>query len=131
MKAQQITGTMINHFQYVLKTYEQAVRDVEYYEKEYNDLNHALELLSFNAAQGYHLAKELQTNRRNRRVAKDTVYQLEPLYNLFSHSENFHKQLKIANKNVIKIAQSQSSRTYKVRVRTDMQKAFDKANGVI
>lgn len=131
MKAQQVTGNMINYFRDVKKEYEEAEKNVRFYESEYNDLTHALELTNFNASEGYKLAKELKQNRKNRREAKDIMNELNPLYMFMQSNSRFLQELKKVNTEVIKITQKKDSRKYHVRARADMQEAFDKSNEVM
>ena len=128
MRAQQVTSTMINYFQEIRKQYDKYVDDIKYHDKVHVDLSHALELLNFNASGGYKLAKEFQDNLKKRREAKDLLQEIEPLYQLFKRNDRFLKEIKTVNTDVMKINQSQKNRKYRVRARTDMQEAFDKAN---
>lgn len=52
-----ITSQLITAFQKVQSAVEQYESDVAYYDHEYTDLTHALELIPFDAAKGYLLAK--------------------------------------------------------------------------
>lgn len=67
--ALRLTSQLLTAFQAVQSAIQQNESDIIYYEHEYNDLTHALELTKFNAAEGYQLAVQLKENRLNRRKA--------------------------------------------------------------
>lgn len=112
---------------WVRSRYEQNEGDLVYYEKEFNDLTHALEFVEFDKDNGFEIAKQLRENRINRRLAKDENEVLKPLYELlrkYKTLENELNSIKVKTRNVLT---GQSNRVYKPRVRSDMQEAFDKA----
>ena len=125
--AHHLTNQLISIFQTVKQTYERNENDIAFYNQEYTDITHALELLHFNAAQGYRLAKQLKANRANRRLAKDQNQQLQPLYELLTRNQGFLKELRKVQSQIERIKSDQQNRLYTVRARTDMQAAFDRA----
>lgn len=125
--ALRLTSQLITAFQAVRSSVQQNESDIIYYEHEYNDLTHALELTKFNAAEGYQLAVQLKENRLNRRKAKDQVAQLQPLFDVMTRHQSFFQDLRKAQAQIEKIKSSQASRMYTARARTDMQDAFDRA----
>jgi hypothetical protein len=125
--ALRITSLMISAFQNVKSAVEQFESDVAYYDHEYNDLTHALELMTFDAAKGYQLAKQLKENRLKRRKAKDQLAQLQPLNELMGRYQNFFQELRRTQAQIEKIRTAQQNRIYTPRARTDMQEAFERA----
>lgn len=125
-----ITSQMIATFESVKSAMEKAKEDQDFCDREYNDLTHGLELINFNAYEGYKLAKQLQNNRIRRRILKNTVEQLQPLYELFKKNQGFFKELKNVQAQISTIRDIQQKRIYTPRARTDLQEAFNKANGV-
>ena len=127
--ALKITSQLIDSFQTVRDTVAQIERDQDFYEREYLDLTHALEIISFNASEGYKLAKQLKENRHNRRNAKNTKEQLMPLHDLMKRYNNFFKELKSVHSQIEVTRNIQRKRAYTPRVREDLQEAFDRAQG--
>lgn len=76
-------------------------------DKEIVDVYHTIELSTFNACEGYKLAKRLQDTLKRRRVIKDSEAML-PL-------------LADTAKNIKKAAESKNKRTYTYRVVTDLE----------
>lgn len=97
-------------------------REVQYYDHEYNDLTHALELTRFNASEGYKLAKQMQENREKRRTSKDCIAQLSPLCNVIKKHHHFFNELKSVEREVQSVIRTQNVRTYRPRVRDDLFK---------
>lgn len=102
--------------------------DVNYYDKEMQDLLHELELIKFNAFQGYSLAKKLKENRIHRRKAKDMNLALKPLYDFYMKNKDSFKELRSVQSEVTKIEANLKHRVYTPRVNNEMTEAFKKAN---
>ncbi|MNP60885.1 hypothetical protein D3C76_1560120 [compost metagenome] len=94
--------------------------ELAYYDGEYNDLTHALELLEFDQERGYQLALQLQSNRKARREAKNERERLQPLYDLLRDRQDFVSDLSRATAKAHSVAQRQSHRVYTPRVREDI-----------
>ena len=59
------------------KEYKRLKRLNSEYDKKMNNFYHKLEVVKFNAAEGYYLAKEMQDIARQRRVIKNELYKLQ------------------------------------------------------
>jgi DNA repair ATPase RecN len=127
--ALEITSRLLDSFETVRKTIDKIESDHEFCDKELNDLTHALEFISFNASEGYKLAKQMKESRIKRRNAKNLKEELQPLYDLMKRYNNFFKELKNVHAEIEAIRGLQQKRIYSPRVRTDMQDAFEKVNG--
>jgi hypothetical protein len=127
LDAQSTVSALVNMLKDVKHTYENNQQDITYLDNEYNDLNHAIELLNLNASQGFKMYKQLKKNRTDRRIAKDTNQQLKPLYDFLQNHSKLIKELNQIQNEVQKIKKQQKNRDYRLRVRSDMQEAFDKA----
>lgn len=121
-----ITSQIIEAFEFVKTVWEKAKEEQELCDHEYNDLTHGLELIKFNACEGYKLAKQLQNNRIRRRKAKNTLEQLKPLYEVFKKHQGFLRELKKAQAEIATTYDIQQKRIYTPRVRTDLQEALEK-----
>lgn len=128
LDGQRAASQLISILKNVKSTYEQNIKEITYLEREYLDINHAIELFKFNAYEGYLLSKQLQDNRIKRRKAKDQNQQLEPLYDLITKNKNLIRDLNKTQGEIHKIKMAHQQRNYKVRARTDLQEAFNKAN---
>jgi len=125
--ALQIISQFISSFQNVRSVVQECEAEVSYRDNEYNDLTHALELTTFDAASGYKLAKQLKENRIKRRKVKDQLAQLQPLLSLMNRYQNFFHDMKKLRTEIEKIRAMQQNRIYTPRARTDMMEAFERA----
>lgn len=103
------------------KMYENNKLSIEMCEKEIIDILHLIELTSFNASRGYALAMEIQEVRIRRRGLKDQNELLAPLVEVVSRMKSFHNDMNKAIGDVRRIKQKQENRSYKMRVREDLQ----------
>lgn len=122
MDALEASNSLFKLVQDIKNAYETACSELAYYDAEYNDLTHALELLEFDKEQGYQLALQLQHNRKTRREAKKDRERLQPLYELLSKQKYFISDLSRATAKTYSVAQKQSRRTYTPRVRMEIFK---------
>jgi hypothetical protein len=122
----QIIEYFIDAFQSVKETMKEADELQTFSEREYADLAHALELTNFDIQRGYRLAKELQQNRVNRRNAKNTKEEIQPLLELMNRYHGLFKELKNVHAQIERIRHIQMNRCYTPRERKDID--FDKAN---
>lgn len=120
MNALSVIDQMLRNFDNIQKSFQAAKTEIDYRDKEANDLNHALELSRFNAYEGYKLAKQFQENRQARREAKDMVEELEQLNGLMKRYKNLFNELKKVRSDVEVIRHHQKVRTYAPRVRDDL-----------
>lgn len=129
LDAIQVVNQLIDAFRSVQEAYQQAERDEEFCDQEYNDLTHGLELIDFNAAEGFKLAKQLKENRTKRRAAKDTIEQLRPLYVHINRNKPFIDGLKNIHAEIETTKNVQMNRVYRPRVRADLFDQLKKAKG--
>ncbi|MEY9097022.1 hypothetical protein [Paenibacillus sp. RC84] len=127
MKPREIANQLINLLKDVKGIYEQNENDDKYLNNEYTDLTHALEFLELDEENGPELLKQLQSNRRMRRMAKETNELLQPLYELATNPKGPFAELDRVLKKIQEVERFQSNRKYTARARTDMQEAFNRA----
>ncbi len=127
MRPHEIATQILNLLKDVKGIYEQNENDDKYLNNEYTDLTHALEFIELDEESGPELLKQLQSNRRMRRTAKDTNEQLQPLYELAINPKGPFAELDKVIKKIQEAERLQASRKYTARARTDMQEAFDRA----
>lgn len=120
MNAIEASENLFKSIREVNEAYEIACSEINYYDAEYNDLTHALELTSFDEKKGYQLAMQLQQNRKARRAAKNERERLQPLYDLLRRDKGFTMDLSKAVAKVHTVAHRQSRRVYTPRVRDDI-----------
>ncbi|WP_182200115.1 hypothetical protein [Paraliobacillus salinarum] len=89
--------------------------------QEIQDLMHVVEFSSFNASDGYRLAKDLKIARKKRRELKNELELLEPLVSVLKKFRNNLQEMDKAVGEIRKVKALQQSRTYKCRVREDLQ----------
>lgn len=107
------------------KLYEHNLEQLKRIDQEIQDILHAIELNNFNASDGYKLAKELQTARKVRRELKDQLELLEPLKEFVSFVKPTEKNIGSTLGNVRIIKQRHNVRTYKMRIRDDLQSLIE------
>jgi hypothetical protein len=101
-------------------------QDLKKVDMEIQDLVHVIEFKSINAFEGFKLCKEVQEARRRRRAIKDELDFFEPIKSLLSTAgkpTDHHINKTIGS--VRKIEMHHKSRTYKMRVRKDLQKLIE------
>src|SRR5699024_116405 len=125
-------------YEEIITTIRDAVRDVpkEYrlnceaisdLEKERIDLLHYAELVDLNAVEGFHLYKDIQRVEQERRKIKDENDQLRHINNIVSKWRDWLGPLDYAVGNVRKAKQHLEDRSYRCRVRKDLE---GRINGV-
>lgn len=97
---------------------EEALKKVE---KEIVDIEHLIEIRNFNASEGYKYAKELKRARVERRRIKDEMALLGPIKDLLMYAKPRDKNITKTINDVQGILASHKVRTYKMRVRDDLQ----------
>lgn len=82
------------------------------------DINHYLELHTFNASQGYLLSKKISETRKQRREAKDLILMLEPIIELFKKNKAFFDQMDTLRGELRKIVKytTDGTRSYNPKV---------------
>jgi hypothetical protein len=98
-------------------------RDLRNVEMEIVDLLHVIEFKNFNAYEGFKLSKEVKDARHRRRLIKDELEFLEPiksLLNVVAKPSSHHINQTIGS--IRKVEMHQRGRSYRMRVRKDLQK---------
>lgn len=116
MKALEASNKLYTLVQDIKSSYEEICGELAYYDAEYNDLTHALELTNFDKEKGYQLALQLQQNRKARREVKKESERLRPLYDLLTGQRELLGDLARATAKVHSVAQKQARRAYTPRV---------------
>ncbi|MEH6941505.1 hypothetical protein [Bacillus sp. JJ722] len=104
------------------RLYEKLQSDLKNLEMEQQDLLHLIEFKAFNASDGYKYSKDLQRVRNQRREIKNNIELLKPIMELNKYQQK--PSDKIINKalgDVRRITNEHGERTYKMRVRDDLQ----------
>lgn len=127
INAKNATGKIHEAIKWTLFTYEQNESNILYYENEYLDLAHGLEFVEFDVEDGYEFAKQLKENRQKRRQAKEENEILRPLYEILTRHKSLLPEMDKIKGKVQQTIQTQSSRIYTPRARTDMKEAFERA----
>jgi hypothetical protein len=108
--------------------YEEANKEINRYQKETQDILHALELTDLNDDELFNLMKDLQQIRIYRRLAKNFVESVEPLYKFSCNNKELIKKLNQVHSEVMKINLSIKDRSYNVREKTSLEEAFKSAD---
>lgn len=102
--------------------------DVSTVDCELQDLLHEIELTSFNASEGYQLARKIKEVLMRRRQIKDCFKIIQLLDdNFIKNNKGIGVTLFKALKNIRNLKESQSKRVYHPRVRTDIKLAREAA----
>lgn len=107
------------------KLLESNSEEITRLEKEIMDIDHIIELTEFNASKGYKLAKEIQKARRRRRVLKDQNELIKPLVEVLKRPKITEHELNKAVGEIRRCKRMHENRTYKMRVREDLQKELN------
>lgn len=110
------------------KRLESNLQAVDAFEKEIMDIEHVIELTNFNASKGYILAKDIQIARKNRRKLKDEIEQLTPIVEVIKKLNFKEKDFNKAIGDIRRIKKRYESRSYKMRIRQDLQHEIDQVN---
>lgn len=118
---------VINGLSNAIALYGQANEEINYYNNETQDILHAIELTDMDEETSMKLFNDLKKNRENRRIAKNFVELVEPLHDIARNNVKLINELgKVQAK--IQITESViSNRKYRVREKTDLELAFEKA----
>ncbi|MFE8704113.1 hypothetical protein ACFYKX_26450 [Cytobacillus sp. FJAT-54145] len=103
------------------KRYELNQEALKKLESEIQDILHIIEFTNFNAAHGYKWAKELKRLREERRALKEELELLEPVRDFLSFPKPTEKNISRIIGDVRNIEGRQSNRSYRMRVRNDLQ----------
>lgn len=121
---------MATHLRYILqeapKRLQANLEEVTTCDKEIRDIEHVLELTIFNAAEGFNYSRDIQKARRRRRELKDEIELLSPLVEAIKNLKVNQNELNKSLGEIRKVKQSHERRTYRMRVRTDLQPVIDR-----
>ncbi len=112
----------------ILTMHEEAKKEVDYYERETQDILHAIELGVVTPEAEAELTKDLKEVRRYRRIAKDFIMVTQPLYEYVKAYQGTLKKIGQVHSETKKLIESLPKRTYTPREKTSLQEAFQKAN---
>ena len=108
------------------RRYEQLEKDLKKLDMETQDLLHLMELKDLNLHRGFMAYKDLQRVRQERRKVKDEMEMHEPILELNKYAgKPVEKHLNKHLGEVRKVALSQQGRSYRMRVRDDLQELVD------
>lgn len=103
------------------KMLEANLEEIRVLENEIMDIEHVLELKPFNASKGYAYARQISEARKRRRVLKDQNDQLKPLVEVLRRPKITGNELNKAIGEIRRVKKTLEGRTYRMRVRTDLQ----------
>lgn len=87
-----------------------------------NDVLHIIELMNFNAVEGYKFSKMLQIILKARRKVKDRMQERTKIKALIeSYDKSFKKQLEVAIGNLKNFEQYKEARTYRLRQLAELE----------
>jgi hypothetical protein len=111
----------------VVKRFEQNDAAVVRFDSERGDLDHMIELTSFNAAEGYQLVKKVKDNRRARRICKDENLVMKPLYDFIRlNNDKFLKDIRGVAREAEKKASYRDNQKYYPRTPIVTAEEFNK-----
>lgn len=106
--------------------FEQAQEDMNRLELEYNDLTHAIELVSIkNSREAVHIVNRLQENRQKRRDAKDFTLIAKVLYDFTKGRPEVSSQINRIMNEMIRTQDALSRRSYTPRVLGSLTEAYE------
>lgn len=103
------------------KMLESNLEEIKNLDLEIVDIEHVLELKPFNASKGYSYARQISEARKRRRVLKDQNDLLKPLVEVLRRPKITENELNKAVGEIRRVKRSHDGRTYRMRVRTDLQ----------
>ncbi|WP_121605337.1 hypothetical protein [Virgibacillus sp. Bac332] len=115
---------LMNAIKDIPKRYERNETMIKKAERETQDLLHTAELTNFNAFEGYTISKELKEVRTARRNLKDENDLLVQLNGIMKRMQPHVKELNEAIGAIKKEKRRHKQRSYKCRVRKDLQNKF-------
>lgn len=109
------------------KKYEELKQELQIVGSERQDLLHALELGRLNAVQRTKLVNELKEVQIKRRKIKDELEMLDEIKRFASTVKLKERQINETIERIKRIEERHKTRTYTMRVRTDLQDVVDNA----
>ncbi|WP_054751398.1 hypothetical protein [Piscibacillus salipiscarius] len=110
------------YYKRYLKRYEQNEAAIVELEQEQLDLLHVTEFSNFNASEGYSLSKEVKEVRMKRRQLKNENELLHECLKVIKKMNPHINQLNQSIGTIRNIKKNQEVRSYKCRVRDDLQR---------
>lgn len=110
--------------QEIPKQYEFNQQEVKRLEQERNDLMHLAEFEKYNAFEGYSYFSRLGEISQERRKIKDENELLEPIVKMIEKKTITTEKLNQVIGQCRKIIKNHEKRSYRVRVREDLQEKF-------
>lgn len=117
----------VNTLSSVTNLFIEAKEAEEVYERETQDLLHQIELTETDSEENDEIVENLRHLRKQRRNAKDFLDLAAPLKNYSLHNRQVIRDLGQVHAEMIQISKNLDNRSYKVREKTSLQEAFDKA----
>jgi hypothetical protein len=117
------TTTIVTIYQQVIQTYENNLAIIKQTEEELNDLVHEAEFAApKDMYKGYLIYKDIRDLRQKRRCAKNTNELLKEMYDFLNdqQGQSFKTKIQQIQGHSAKINNTQESRVYQPRQRTDL-----------
>lgn len=111
------------------KRYEHNEEALKKVDEEIQDLLHVLELGTFNASEGYKLAKEIQKLRKERRILKDEMELFKPIKEFLTYQKPTEKNISKTIGDIRNMKNRHQARGYRMRVRNDLENFITKNGG--
>lgn len=113
----------------VTKLYQDAQKEVDFLEKETQDILHALELIGdMSEEEEKELTRQLKAVRQQRRVAKNFVELAQPMVFFVQENKETVSKLNKLHGSVVQVQNKLERRTYTPRSATALEEAFARAN---
>lgn len=113
----------------VTKLYQDAQKEVDFLEKETQDILHALELIEdMSEEEEKELTRQLKAVRQQRRVAKNFVELAQPMVFFVQENKETVSKLNKLHGSVVQVQNKLERRTYTPRSATALEEAFARAN---
>ncbi|MBD1379055.1 hypothetical protein [Metabacillus arenae] len=109
--------------------YDDANEEVRIYQRETQDILHALELTELEDEEMIDLMEELKTIRVFRRRVKNFIEAIEPLHEFVSNNPDVVNGFKNVHSKMDSIRIRQGKKRYSVREKTSLSSAFEKTDG--
>ena len=103
------------------KEYEDNLKKLDRIEREITDINHYMELVDLNASEGFQAYKDKQRALRERRKLKDDNDELRVLYPFLKSLRDRQSVVEKAVQEVRKVKNVRKHRSYRCRVRKDLE----------
>jgi hypothetical protein len=114
----------INALSQSVSFYEEAKSEIDTYQREQQDILHALELTDLDDNEMMNLMRDLQQVRVYRRQAKNFVETVEPLKTYAAKNKNLVNELGQIQKKTVARIQTINKKVYTCKEKKELQKAF-------